>query len=340
MDTTVSGCYNKRMIHPDDYPFASPEDIGACALALAQSEDEAGFQSLLAGIQGHRNYMNAERAITDTLLAHDCVAMYRKSFEDGYLSNWCKSHTAHVLRHCPGVLDAWISGIAERPGKVVGLLARQLVYMPVNERLRLLRGEYETPFVGYPTDAFAQKRLHGQLSAHPHYWRELSPSWVETPDLKDAARTLGWSETQLPAMVYRNMREGNAGVWEKTLPYVYTLMACETYRYDQNFGASAPTSPERINCVKGASALDIAMAKSIFAQCPNSKKVAVHRPRSVKPLAAGELLTVEGMIQAHVMMDTLGAFALKLAHGEHPKLQAEEAFGLPDNLLAQEGPQT
>ena len=316
-------------MHADDYLHATPEELGKHALVLARQSDTVGFQALLVGIEGHKQYMDVETAITGTLLAHDCVEMYRESFELGYMAQWCRDNIAHVVRHCPNTVQVWALGGPERPNKVIELVARELGRMPADERLRVLRGDFSMPFVGYPR-TWSQELLYTHIGAKTHYWRELSPAWLSTPELKQAARERGWSEKHLPAMVYRNMWEIGHAAWIASVPFAYTLMACEMYRHAQQFGAHAPTPPETITCEAGTQAVDIALAKRIMASSPHPCKLSLRRPPSVKALDADTERQIDGFVQAHVMMDTLGSLALDLARGVPLRLQAEEAVELPD----------
>lgn len=317
-------------MHADDYLHATPQELGEHALALARNSDEAGFQSLLLGIEGHKHYMEVETAITNTLLANDCVDMYQKSFEPGYMAQWCRDNIAHVVRHCPNTVRIWATGGQDRPNKVIGLVAKELETMPTQERLRVLRGDFTMPFVGYP-GTWSQELLHTHVNVKTHYWRELSPAWVSTPELRQAAQARGWSEKHLPAMVYRNMWETGHDAWIASVPFAYTLMACEIYRYAQQFGSSSPKPPETITCA-GTSALDIALAKRIIANSPHPCRLSLRRPPSVKALDTDTERQIDGFVQAHVVMDTLGSLALDLAQGVPLRLQAEEAVELPDLL--------
>lgn len=59
------------------------------ALTLARSRDTESFQGLLTNIAFHPNYDEVEKAISDTLLAHDELSTYRVSFDVWYVSEWC-----------------------------------------------------------------------------------------------------------------------------------------------------------------------------------------------------------------------------------------------------------
>ena len=326
------------MTSHEEYHHASADEIAAHVLAFALKSRASEFQELLLGIYDRKDYLAIEMVVTDTLLKNDFVAMYRNSFEDGYLSNWCKDNVGYVVRNCHDTLMVWMEQVtSERPGKVVGIVARELSAMPESERLRLLRGEFNEPFVGYremnsPNGLVMgpQKRLHQHLLTGRRHWRELSPSWVSTPELRQAASALGWKPDYLPAMVYRNIWEAGSEGWIGQTSYPYTLMACEMFRQAQNFGQHAPKHLEIITCSPTTTAVDIALAKKIIALAPHTDNMALRRPQSIKALDVGTEQRIDGFVRAHVAMDTLGDLSLALAHGMAPRLEAEEAVALPD----------
>jgi hypothetical protein len=314
----------------NDYEFASAENIAKCTLVLADKYDTVKLNELLECIE-HRKDCNAmERVIMDTLLAHDHVTLYRRTFVDSYLFEWCKENIAHVVRHCPETLNLWANQASERAGDAVRFMAGEMERMTEGERLFLLQGQVFTQkFMGYP-EAWGPRILHELLCKDARHWPELSPAWVATPELRNAAKALGWTEHDLPAMVYRNIGRYKSEDWISSVQYPYTLMACEGYRCAQNARENTPVQHIAIKCIASTSAMDFAMAKYIIGHIPNKGNMSLKRHRATKALDKETELRVEGLVQAYVALDTLQSLASDLARGVKPQMNVEDACMLPD----------
>ena len=318
-------------MHDNDYQLATLEEIEDHVLILMLRRKSAGLQKLLVGVGEREDYLAIEDLITRTLLTNDFVEMYRSSFEESYLSKWCSTNVEYVIQHCPDTLAFWATSTVNRPGKVVGQVARALSNMSTGECLRLLRGQFEQPFDGYH-NIFGQKILYEQLSKSVRNWYDLSPYWVCTPELRTAASELGWTPQYLPKMVHRNIWEAGSKKWLASVSYPYTLTACEIFRCAQAFGVAAPVHKEVITCFPAASAIDISLAKRILSAASHDSGLSLRRPRAIKALDADTEQRIDGFVQAHVAMDTLDTLAQELAHGVEVRLEAEAAVELPDLL--------
>ena len=324
-------------MHNDEYKLATPKEIEDHVLTLMLGRNTAGLKKLVLSIGGRKDYQAIDGLIINTLLMNDFVEMYCSSFEASYLSKWCSSNVNHVIQHCPVTLGFWLTSAVNRPGKVVGKIARALSNMPTGECLRLLCGQFEQPFGGYD-NMFGQRVLCEQLTKNVRNWYELSPYWVSTPELRIAASDLGWTPQYLPNMVHHNIWDAGAEKWLPSVNYPYTLMACEIFRSSKAFGAVAQVHKETITCFPKASAIDIALAKRILSAASHDSGLTLRRPSAIKALDAETEQRVDGFVQAHVAMDTLDTLAQELAHGAEISLYMETPVELPNGWDTQAEP--
>lgn len=304
-------------------------------LDLARASDQKGLQALLESISHRTDYLKAETTICETLLENDFIEMYRFSFQDGFLSKWCRNNTAHAVRHCPSIVEYWVTHADDRVASAYACIARELQTMPEAARAHLLRGRPDLDLGGYP-DAQPHKLLSQYLAQASNHWRHLSPVWIGAPGstLRKAAIAGGWSPAWLGSMVHKNIWEPSANEWIGHIDYPYTLMACEEFRVAREWGNHVPKLPEILTCASATTALDIALAKEVLAQCANGPRMFLRRPRSIKPVDEATQERVQGFVQAHVLMDTLEDFAMGLARRLQPVLKCEEALQLPDLGIA------
>lgn len=310
------------------------KDIYDEVVGLASCHDQDSLQKLLLSIEGRKDYMEVETTMCRALLENDFVDMYRTTYELGYLNTWCRDNTRHVVYNCPQLLQCWATQSGERPAAVYARVADQLGSMPEHERIQLLRGQTDALFEGYHQNR-AHSLLHQALAlGGKQHWRNVSPVWLGAPDsqLRQAAQALGWESTYLPAMVHRNIWKNSADKWLGHVPFPYTLMACEEFRYAKDWGDNAPAAPEVLTCKK-TTAVDIAMAKVVLKACAHGRNMALRRPASIKALSPSVQLQVEGFVQAHVMMDTVDQLAHSLAVGQGPLLGTVDSLELPELFL-------
>lgn len=300
---------------------------------LATRKDKEGFQRLLVAIDQRKDYMEAETTMCRALLENDFVDMYRGSYETGYLTAWCRENIRHVVYECPKLLEFWAKHSGERTSGVYARVADQLGKMPEHERIQLLRGQTDARFEGYH-QTWAHALLYEALSMGKQHWRSVSPIWLGAPEseLRQAAQKLGWGPNYLPAMVHRNIWKEDAAQWLGHVPFPYTLMACEEFRYAKEWGKDAPVNPERLTC-SNTTAMDIAMAKGILKACAHGRNMSLRRPASIVALDGATQQKVDGFVQAHVVMDTVDQLADLLAKGESPTFEKADTLALPELFL-------
>lgn len=316
-----------------DYARMPLDELAALALATARARDAQQFQAILEGIGGCTNYMDAERAITDTLLANDELFIYKNSFELGYLAQWCKDNTEHVVRHCPEVLQCWAeptTGV--RTSTVHGRIAEVLETMPQAARLALLQGRSREDHGGFE-DTTAHRMLHKYLAQGRYHWRVISPQWIGVAGspLRQAAIELGWEAHYLPKMVHRNAFGPTAGEWLGRIPYAYTMLACEEHVHEQAWGEYAQRGAELLAAQAVADPVDVAMAQAIFKRAAYPQRgISLRRHRATPALDKNALKSVDNFVEAHVIMGTLSDLAQSLAQGVTPQLVRPETLPLPD----------
>lgn len=316
-----------------NYDVLSNDEILVEVLDLAKMGDADSFKKIIVDLVIKRpDFGVLEVSIMDTLLEKDCLKVYQNTFEDRYFIQWCKQNVSHVVRHCPKTFAYWSSGkVGGGLGACLAVVSRELSTMPFNERLRVLEGDFSNAFAGYP-NSHAHQFMHLQLERDAGAWRHLSPSWLATAELQDAATSLGWRDTYVPAMVQRNIWEHGAEHWLPNIKYPYSLMACEVHRYVTEFGELASTFPDIIACSVTGSAVDIALAKYILSLVPQGRDIYFHLPSTFEPIGKDMATRIEGFVQAHIAMTTLEDMALKLVRGASDLFQDAEMFSLPDSL--------
>ena len=315
-------------MHENEYHSSTLEELECHLLTVMRSRSSAGVQKLLVGVAEREDYLVIEALISKTLLMNDFVEMYRQSFDERYLSEWCSDNVNYVIQHCPDTLAFWATAATTRR-TVVAKIARALSNMPTIDCLRVLRGQFQEPFSGY-ANMFGQQMLHEQLKKNAWNWAALSPYWIRTPELRTAASELGWKPQYLPKMVQRHIWNTDSNTWLASVSYPYTLMACEIFSYVQTFGIAAPIHKETITCFSTASAIDIALAKRILLAAAHDSGLTLRRPRMVKALDEDTERRIDGFVQAHVLMNTLDTLAQELAHGAEVRLEMEAAVELPN----------
>ncbi len=207
------------------------------ALTAARSGDKERFQELLTNIAFHPNYDEVEKAISDTLLAHDELSTYRVSFDVWYVSEWCNKNAEHAIRNCPEVFQCWAdTSTSARRSAVRERIAEVLESMPESARLALLENRSNDDNGGFGNTK-AHKMLYNYLANGEHHWSVVSPQWGGLPgsQLRQAARELGWEERHLPAMIQRNAFGPTAGEWLGRIPYAYTMLACEENKHAESW---------------------------------------------------------------------------------------------------------
>ncbi len=315
-----------------DYTTMPLDELAATVLSRARARDAQGFQAMLAGISGRKNYMDAERTITDTLLANDELFMYKNSFELGYLAQWCNDNAEHVVRRCPEVLQCWAEpSTGVRTSTVHGRIAEVLESMPEADRLALLQGNIGQNHDGW--DTTAHRMLHNYLSHGPYHWRVISPQWIGASgsSLRQAAVDLGWETQYLPMMIRRNAFGPTAGEWLGRIPYAYSMLACEEYRHAEAWAAYAQQEPQVLVASPNADPVDVAMAQAIFKRDPEPRRtISLRRHRCTPALDDATRQAINNVVEAHIVMGTLADLAQSLAQGVAPALVAPETLALPE----------
>lgn len=316
-----------------DFVAMPLQRLASIALATARARDSSRFQAMVEGIANRDDYMKAETTITDTLLANDELVMYKSCFELGYLADWCKDHTGHVVRHCPQVLQCWAEpSTGVRTSTVHGSIADVLVSMPESSRLALLRGKSAEDGGGFE-DTTAHRMLHRYLEHGSYHWRVISPHWIGAPGspLRQAAIDLGWEARYLPTMIRRNAFGATAGEWLGRIPYAYSMLACEEYIHAETWAHHTPQESDIVVGAASADPVDIAMAQAIYKHNAQPKYgIALRRHRATAALDVATLQAVNHFVEAHVIMGTLADLAQSLAQGMIPQLERPDMLPLPD----------
>ena len=316
-----------------DFVAMPLQRLAVIALATARARDVPRFQALLEGISDRDDYMKAETTITDTLLANDELAMYKGCFELGYLADWCKNHTGHVVRHCPQVLQCWADpSTGVRTSTVHARIADVLECMPESAKAALLQGKSADDGGGFE-DTTAHQMLHRYLEHARYHWRVVSPHWIGAPGspLRQAAIDLGWQARYLPPMIRRNVFGATAGEWLGRIPYAYSMLACEEYTHAETWAHHTPQESDIVVGAASSDPVDIAMAQAIFKRHEQPKHgIVLRRHRATPVLDTTTLKKIDHFVEAHAIMGTLTDLAQSLAHGVVPHFGVHETLALPD----------
>ena len=301
-----------------DDPMLDVDALNANVKKAAKSGNIPEIRRLLEQADGYTYTLGVQDQIVGALLHRDFDCVLQATVDPATIDHWCTINAHVLVKKCPALFERWARPI---PRYVHAVAA---AHAPLD-------ADAKTALLMAPTTV-QQTFLRQSLQEHPRLWKELALSWVgpKGSDLREAARSLGWSESMLPNMVFS---ADAADVGSGVLAYPYSVWALAQVLLKKP-AKGIMSSGSLITAKEGASARDVALAQMILATTKRNEHAVLAHP-SIPAVPADECVKMQEQVNMHVMLGSLEALLDSLVHDVLPGIDAPTPHVLSAQELSQ-----